>query len=89
MHNAPGRFLRTTRQALGLTLGDVAGRIGVSLNVYRALEVERGRIPRPEVAAKLAAVLGVAPAVLAHRLGYLPAQDLETIQAAGGDCAAA
>lgn len=68
----PGRDLRQARLRRGLNLDQVAAALDVGRNAYRALEVERDRIPSPTIAERLAAVLDVDRAELAALYGYLP-----------------
>lgn len=63
-------YLADTRQAAGLTQAEAARRLGVSLNAYRAWEVE-GRTMKPETARRLAVVFGVSLPEVAWSQGYL------------------
>ena len=80
-----GEILRKAREAVGLTQRQTAKAIGTGRAAVRAFEVEFDRVPSPDIAGRYAGVLEMRPAELAHVLGYLPAEDLETLRQAWGE----
>lgn len=77
-----GAFLRALRKQKGLTIRDVADRIGLSFSrlaeFERSIDSHSGRptLPRYEVVRRLANVYGVAPDELLRRAGFTPGPEL-------------
>ena len=72
-----GAFIRTRRQAVGLTIADVAARIGVSQAYMSNIETGR-KSPTAERVLQISEVLQVAPDELLCRAGMI-AGDLAAI----------
>jgi len=65
-----GRVVRTNRERLHLTQGQLADRVGVSRSAISELEAGRIKQPRAAVFARLGTALGVPAAVLLAAAGY-------------------
>jgi transcriptional regulator with XRE-family HTH domain len=78
-----GRLVRTNRERLRLTQGQLAERVGVSRSAISELEAGRIKQPRAAVFARLGTALGVPAAVLLAAAGY-PAES-EIVMGLEGD----
>jgi transcriptional regulator with XRE-family HTH domain len=65
------RALARARKARGLSQSDVARAVGVTASAVSLWEADETS-PRPEIVAKLEAVLGLEDGELTRLLGYLP-----------------
>jgi transcriptional regulator with XRE-family HTH domain len=68
-------MLRDAREALALSLHDVAERAGCSTGYVHKLEMNRVRTPSPRVLAGLAEALGLSYRELMRSVGYEPHDD--------------
>lgn len=58
-----GNKIRAVRKAKGLTMQDVAGKLGCTYQMYQRYESATGRMPA-DVLVRVAAILGTAPSTL-------------------------
>jgi transcriptional regulator with XRE-family HTH domain len=75
-----GAFLRAEREKLGLSTHKVAELAAVDQATVSRIEAGKILAPRPDKAARIAAVLGISASDLYARAGYLVPADLPSIE---------